>query len=225
MDLAISAREQPHDRLLVALLALTFVTGMVDGVSFLGLGRVFTANMTGNIALLGFAVAGARGLSIAGPSVSLLGFLIGAVLGGRLAQLMINAPRRRWVLTAGVLEALVLFGAAAISVGLEPGGEMPSRRLYAVIVLTAAAMGFRTATVRRFAVPDMTTTVLTQTLTAVAAESSLAGGTNPRLGRRVAAVLLLLAGAATGVLLMQYGLALPLFVSGTCALVACAWAA
>ena len=40
------------------LLALTFTTGLVDGVSYLGLGHVFTANMTGNIVLLGFGIAG-----------------------------------------------------------------------------------------------------------------------------------------------------------------------
>jgi uncharacterized membrane protein YoaK (UPF0700 family) len=210
--------------LLGALLALTFVTGIVDAVSFLGLGHVFTANMTGNVVLLGFAVAGASGLSVARSSLSLLGFLAGAVLGGRLGLVMVNTSQRRWVLTAGALEAVLLVGAAVASIGLDTAGETPSRRVYVVIALTAAAMGLRTATVRRFAVPDMTTTVLTQTLAAVAAESALAGGANPRLGRRVAAVLLMLAGAAAGMLLLRHGVALPLIVSGACALGAYAYA-
>jgi hypothetical protein len=38
-----------------ALLVLTFTTGLVDAVSFLGLGHVFTTNMIGNIVLLGGA--------------------------------------------------------------------------------------------------------------------------------------------------------------------------
>src|SRR5580700_11517436 len=67
------------------LLAMTAVTGIIDAVSFLALGRVFTANMTGNVVLLGFAFAGAPGLSISRSAVALLAFLSGAVLGGRLA--------------------------------------------------------------------------------------------------------------------------------------------
>jgi len=69
-----------------ALLVLTFTTGLIDAVSYLALGRVFTANMTGNIVLLGFAFAGARGLSISRSSVALIVFLTGAVAGGRLAS-------------------------------------------------------------------------------------------------------------------------------------------
>src|SRR5213078_4299680 len=57
--------------LVVALFGLTFVTGVIDAVSFLGLGHVFTANMTGNVVLLGFAVAGASGLSVARAVLSL----------------------------------------------------------------------------------------------------------------------------------------------------------
>jgi uncharacterized membrane protein YoaK (UPF0700 family) len=89
-----------------------------------------------------------------------------------------------------------------------------------VIVLTALAMGLRNATVRRLAVPDLTTTVLTQTLTDVAADSSVAGGDNPRTGRRVASVALMFAGAAVGTLLLRRGLALPLIVGAVGVLVA-----
>lgn len=67
-----------------------------------------------------------------------------------------------------------------------------------MIVLTAIAMGLRNATVRKLAVADMTTTVLTLTLTGIAADSSLAGGTNPRWARRLASVIAMFAGAALG---------------------------
>src|SRR6202158_1176067 len=66
-----------------ALLGMTAVTGLVDAISFLSLGRVFTANMTGNIVLLAFATAHVSGLSIPRSSTALLAFLLGAVLGGR----------------------------------------------------------------------------------------------------------------------------------------------
>ena len=74
-------------------------------------------------------------------------------------------------------------------------------------------MGLRNATMRRLAVPDLTTTVLTRTLTGVAADSSVAGGDNPRIGRRVASISLMFAGAAVGTLLLRWGLALALVMS------------
>src|ERR1700741_3603182 len=67
-----------------ALLGMTAVTGLVDAVSFLSLGHVFTANMTGNIVLLAFASTGASQVSLAGSITALLGFLAGAALGGRI---------------------------------------------------------------------------------------------------------------------------------------------
>src|SRR2546422_9243827 len=118
------------DRLPLALLTLTGVTGVIDAVSFLGLGRVFTANMTGNVVLLGFAVAGAPGLSIARSSTSLAAFLVGAALGGRLGVAMAVASRRRWLLTAAWAEALLLVAAAIASIRLELGSATFPSRLF-----------------------------------------------------------------------------------------------
>ena len=202
-----------------ALLTLTFVTGVVDAISFLGLGRIFTANMTGNIVLLGFAVAGVPGLSFTRSLTSLLAFLFGAALGGRFGVAM-AAARRSWLLTVGLIEGGLLFAAAFISIGFDIATSSPSNRLYAVIVLTGVAMGLRNSTVRRLAIPDLTTTVLTLTLTGLAAESSFGGGNNPRFRRRVVSVFLMFLGAAIGALLLRQGLALPLFLSGVCVLVA-----
>ena len=96
-------RVQP---LLLALSLLTLVTGLVDAACYLGLGRVFTANMTGNVVLLAFGAAGAEGLLV--PTVSLLVFLVGAAAGGRLASRLVGPAgaqvsalaRRRWVMLA-----------------------------------------------------------------------------------------------------------------------------
>jgi len=149
--------------------------------------------MTGNVVLLGFAIAGTPGLSTAWSSTSLAAFLVGAALGGRLALAMAAASRRRWLLTAALSEALLLVCAA---IGFDIGSANPPSRLYAVIVLTALAMGLRNATVRRLAVADLTTTVLTGTLTGVAADSSVAVGHNRRFGRRAASVALMFAGGS-----------------------------
>jgi uncharacterized membrane protein YoaK (UPF0700 family) len=210
------------DALPVVLLALMGVTGLVDAISFLGLGGIFTANMTGNVVLLGFALAGAPGVSTSRCLTSLLAFLVGAALGGRLGESMAAASRRRWLVTGGISEAVLLLAAALASIGFDIGPASPPGRLYALIVLTAVTMGLRNATLRRLAVPDLTSTVLTVTLTAVAAESSIVGGNNPRIVRRIASVASMLAGAAIGTLLLRYGLALPLAVSGVCVLAATA---
>src|SRR5215468_4739197 len=199
--------------------ALMVVTGLVDAVSVLRFG-VFTANMTGNVFFLGFALAGVQGFSIARSLTSLVAFLTGAGIGGRICVAMASAGRRRWLLTLAACEAVLLFVAALASVGTDIGSAAPASRLYAVIALTAVAMGLRNATMRRLAIPDLTPTMMTLTLTGLAADSSLAGGANPGIGRRVASVLLLIAGAAIGALLLRLGTTLPLVLSGVCALTA-----
>jgi uncharacterized membrane protein YoaK (UPF0700 family) len=70
------------NRATIALIALTFSTGVIDALSFIALGHVFTANMTGNIVFLAFAVSGTKGLSAARSGASLLAFMAGAVYGG-----------------------------------------------------------------------------------------------------------------------------------------------
>src|SRR5262249_8731360 len=75
-----------------------------------------------------------------------------------------------------------------------------------LITFTGLAMGIRNATVRKLAIPDMTTTVLTLTVTSIAADSSLAKGDNPRLARRVGSVLALFCGAASGAVVIRHSI-------------------
>jgi len=135
--------------------------------------------------------------------------IIGAVIGGRLATRLAELVRPNWVTTALSLEAALLVVAtlAAINFRDSSGSLFQS---YSIIVLTALAMGIRNATVRKLAIPDLTTTVLTLTVTGLAADSTLAGGTSPRWRRRLLAVLLMFFGAAIGTLLLRRSLALPL---------------
>jgi uncharacterized membrane protein YoaK (UPF0700 family) len=83
---------------------------------------------------------------------------------------------------------------------LGPSG--PAR--FGLIALLGVAMGIQTATARTLAIADLTTTVLTQILTGLAADSSIAGGDNPRMARRVTAVAAMLAGAVIGGALMVH---------------------
>src|ERR1700746_3136365 len=95
-----------------ALLGMTAVTGLVDPVSFLSLGRVFTANMTGNIVLLAFATAHVSGLSIARSLTALLAFLVGAILGGRVMARANADSQTRFAAQAFLLEVAFLFAAS-----------------------------------------------------------------------------------------------------------------
>jgi uncharacterized membrane protein YoaK (UPF0700 family) len=201
------------------LLALTLASGLVDAVCYLGLGRVFTANMTGNVVILGFAAAGAPGFSVPATLTSLALFLVGAVCASRAAPPIAAGGRSRLLLVAIGTET-VFVGAGALVAFLVPsvGHGWPR---YLVIALLAFAMGVRNATVRRLAVPDMTTTVLTMTLTGLAADSFLAGGQNQGSARRASAVLAMLVGAVvSAALFLHIGAALPLLIAA--ALVAAA---
>jgi uncharacterized membrane protein YoaK (UPF0700 family) len=199
------------DVLPAALLLLTLTTGLVDAVAFLGLGRVFTANMTGNVVFLAFAIAGAHGLSVSASLVALGCVLVGAGGGGRLARAMEPAPRR-WLVTASGGETLLLAGAVVMAIGVPINGSFSQD--WPIVALTAAAMGIRNATVRRLGVTDLTTTVLTLTLTGLAADSSLAGGTNPRPTRRIGSVLAMFFGALIGaVLVLHAHLVWPLLIA------------
>ena len=189
--------------LTLTLLALTFSTGTVDAVSYLALGHVFTANMTGNIVLLAFASAGESELSVPRSLTALLAFLAGAALGGRIMAHASEESQIRNALVAFGVEITFLVAATFCAIGYAASSPH-SLQLYGLIALTALAMGTRNAAVRKLAVPDLTTTVLTLTLTGLAADSLLAHGSNPRWQRRLAAVLAMFAGAALGAILLRH---------------------
>jgi uncharacterized membrane protein YoaK (UPF0700 family) len=210
------------------LLLLTVLTGVVDAVSILALGRVFVANMTGNVVFAAFAVVGAPGFSLSASLFALAGFLAGAYLGGALVAM--HSRDRGLLLRAGcALElafAAVALGVAALSGGPGvshgtlgiPGGAFSAAVTDATAALLAVALGAQNAVARKLAVPDLTTTVLTMTLTGVGADLRAVGGGDNRirgaahpagrttsrdtgraaLGRRLLAVAAMVAGAAAG---------------------------
>ncbi len=196
------------------LLALTVTTGMVDAVSYLGLGHVFTANMTGNVVLLGFGIAGAGGLPVVAPLVSLAAFLVGAQIGGLLTARATAAGRAR-LNPALLCEGTLLLAAATLAA--TSSVRIGSVSAYLTIAGIALAMGIRNATVRRLGVPDLTTTVLTMTLTGLASES-LRGGDRKAQARRLGAVIAMLGGAVLGALLVKSQLATPLWLAAAVAI-------
>ena len=197
-----------------ALLVLTFTTGLVDAVSYLGIGHVFTANMTGYIVFLGFGIAGSGGLPVVAPLISLTAFLAGAGTGGVLASRLAQRHAQH-IARALLIEALLLSLAAIVAATVTVRADAVSGD--AVIAMLAFAMGVRNATIRRIAVPDLTTTVLTMTLTGLAADSQLFGGSGKGSVRRTSAVLAMLLGALAGALLLKTSLFLPLAVAAALA--------
>ena len=211
-----------HGPLPPLMLGLTVVTGLVDAFSYLVLGHVFVANMTGNIVFLGFSVAGAAGFSLAASLVALAAFAAGALLGGRTNRRG-RAHRGRLLFLALLAETALVTAACLVTLAVG------SHARYPLIVLLALAMGVQNAAARALAVPDLTTTVLTLTITGAAADSRLAGGPGSRIGRRALSGLCMGLGALVGALAVLRGQpALPLLLAAVllaCASVTARWLA
>lgn len=182
------------------MLALTFSTGVVDAVGYLGLDKVFAGNMTGNVVILGMALAGADGLPWVGPLLALFAFMLGAAVGGRVLRPVKAGWTTRTTSTFTVV-GVVLAGLAVALFAMN--GKPPQPWELVVTVLLAAAMGLQAATARHIAVKDVTTVVVTSTITGFAADSRLAGGKGQPWFRRAAAIVLIAAGAGLGALLLN----------------------
>jgi uncharacterized membrane protein YoaK (UPF0700 family) len=157
--------------------------------------------MTGNVVFLGLAVDPHSGLSTIAALVAIGGFLLGALAGGR-ASHTLDARPGRWLATAFTAEAVVLgLVAALITAGVLP---LTGNGRFATIALLAAALGIQNSTVRHLGVADLTTTVLTLTLTGLAADSRPARGPGARLHPRLGSVAAMLAGAATGAGILRW---------------------
>ena len=211
-----------HGPLPLLLVVLTAVTGVVDAVSYIGLGHVFVGNMTGNVVFLGFALAGASGLSAPASLAALGAFLAGALAGGRIGA-RLGGHRPSQLRAATALALLVVLVAVALAAIV--GQPVSTAARYALIVLLAMTMGLQNATARRLAVPDLTTTVLTLTLTGLAADSRLARGAGGHAARRLISAAAMFAGALLGALLVvNVDLVLPLVLAAAL-IAACAAAA
>jgi uncharacterized membrane protein YoaK (UPF0700 family) len=200
--------------LLVLMLALTFSTGTVDAVGYLGLDHVFTGNMTGNVVLLGMGLVGAAQISIVGSIIALGLFAIGAISAGRVLR---GSPvgwttRSTWLfVSVGIIVAL-----SGVAI-LLAGDHVNSALTYAATGALGFSMGMQAGTARHLAVKDVTTVVITSTLAGLAFDSRLGGGSGQQWPRRLAAVALIGLGAMAGALLLRIhpslGLALSALIS------------
>jgi uncharacterized membrane protein YoaK (UPF0700 family) len=146
------------------LLLLTLAAGSMDAISYLGLGHVFTAMMTGNTVFLGLSIGQGRHLAALRGVTALLGFSLGVAAGAVIVE---RKPRGSewpesvtWALAAEVLLLLLFVWLWHFSGGVRSGGME-----YSLIALSALAMGIQSAAVGYLGVTGITTTYITGTLT------------------------------------------------------------
>jgi uncharacterized membrane protein YoaK (UPF0700 family) len=221
-------RQLPAARRGTIVLGLTLVAGCTDAISYLGLGRVFTANMTGNTVLLGLAVAQRDAGAAARSAAALGGFVLGAVVVGLAPEGTSTAgggagdpaarrrpgmgaqPGRRngqlaqvtggLVIELGLLAALLGWWSAT---GSTPRGATQD----GLIALAGTAMGVQSAAVARLGVPGVATTYITGTWTGISAgvanwlrrrPSDASPGDRAHRGLQVTVVVVYLGGAIAG---------------------------
>jgi uncharacterized membrane protein YoaK (UPF0700 family) len=199
-------------------LLLTGVGGYVDAVSYLALGRVFTANMTGNTVLLGLAIVQGDAAGAGRSALALGGFLAGGALGARLVAL----AARPQVWPRGVTVALAAEGALLVALAVVHAAVVAgeSTLLVGRVALAALAMGVQSAAARRLDVSGVTTTFVTGTLTSLVSLLAVHGvvpGAGSQSKRLLAAAwVVYVAGAMAAAAAMQtaarLGLVVPVVV-------------
>ena len=191
----------------VALLLLTFATGLADSISILVLGHVFVANMTGNVIFLGFWLAPKTSIDLTAVAVALPTFVCTTILSGRLLRLF-GERTRSWITTVLATEIALL---AALSTLAATGVlRYHDNTKLIMIGLLAVTFGLQHSSARQFGIQELSTTVLTSTIVSLGLDSRLAGGTGERQKLRFSVVFTMCAGALVGATMSRFVVA-PVF--------------
>jgi uncharacterized membrane protein YoaK (UPF0700 family) len=197
------------------MLALTFSTGVIDAVGYLGLDRVFTGNMTGNVVILGMALAGADDLPVVGPIIALLLFMLGALVAGRTLRPVAAGWSHRSTVLFGLVGLVILLAAVPMLVLEDPAEPIK----LAVTGALGLAMGLQAGAARHIGVKDVTTVVVTSTIVGLAFDSKFGGASGQQWKRRLGAVVLIGLGALVGALLLTVHIGLGMAVAAVITLV------
>jgi len=197
------------------MLALTFSTGVIDAVGYLGLDRVFTGNMTGNVVILGMALAGADDLPIVGPVIALLLFMLGALVAGRTLRPVAAGWSGRSTVLFALVGVVILLAAVPMLVLDNPAEPIK----LAVTGALGLAMGMQAGAARHIGVKDVTTVVVTSTIVGLAFDSKFGGASGQQWKRRLGAVVLIGLGALVGALLLNVHIGLGMAVAAVITLV------
>jgi uncharacterized membrane protein YoaK (UPF0700 family) len=191
---------RPKQQILTVIaIALTFASGAADVASFTRLGNVFTSVMTGNIVLLGLAVARGSLTLVSHTAVSIGGYILGVAVGtwvGHGAQEASSG--REGVLPAHVIWVLLgeLTLLAGFTVGWEVTGASPAGwAQFSLLATLAAAMGTQSSAVKDMGLTEVSTTYLTGTLTGLVSSLARPGQDTPQGIRRFGVLIGLVAGA------------------------------
>lgn len=198
----IPRKDDEYGLLSPAMVLMTFIAGLVDALSYLALGHVFVANVTGNIVFLGFALAHAQGFVWWTSALTLVCFAFGAFIGGRIIR-RFGEHRARHLLISSIVQAAFILAALIGLYLLNHYSAEPALGMGSMRASSQPSLNFPTA--RRLAVPDLPTTVLTMTVTGIVADTSAHGHEMSKLGRRAVAVLAMFLGALTGAALQSKG--------------------
>ncbi len=187
--------------LLVVLLAVN--SGFTDALGYGALGGAFSSVMTGNMVIFGWSVGSTSGSLALHAGAAVLAFIVGCVLGVRIAG-NTRTGDPVWpvqVTVALAAQALVTLAYACWWWGVDghPGAEVT---LF-LLMFNAVSLGMQSSTVQRFGVSGLSTTYLTGTLTTTV--RSLASGQRTKdVANNALLLLALVAGAALGGVLVPH---------------------
>lgn len=180
---------------------LAVVSGATDAIGFLGLGGAFTSVMTGNMVLVGLGVGRQDGTLVSHASLAIAAFVVGCVIGARLAG---TARQGDQVWPAAVTRALIAEFAVlvAFAIGWEITGGHPDTEAWQLplLALNAIALGIQSSTTQRFGVSGLSTTYLTGTLTSVVIRLTSGGALRDATGSLQILAALIIGAAAGGAL-------------------------
>jgi uncharacterized membrane protein YoaK (UPF0700 family) len=186
------------------LAGLTFSSGAIDAISFLALGKVFTAFMTGNVVFLGLEVAGAGGPDVRRIAIALAAFAAGVLV----ATWIVGASKgsdlwpRRVSLALGLT---MLLQAVFLAIWMTTSGRPGTGSGDVLTALMALAMGVQSGAIMALAVQGVFTTAATATVMFLIRDIAARSGASATERARLASVLLaLFAGATAGGLLLVH---------------------
>jgi uncharacterized membrane protein YoaK (UPF0700 family) len=188
------------------LMLLTVSSGVVDAISFLTFGKVFTAFMTGNLVFLGIGAAGAfhpGGPDMPRVCIVIVAFTVGVYLASWLIRLSRRSRSSAYTVVvslAGVLVVELIFLIGWIAAGSNPSGGV----LTVLATIAAVAMGMQSAAVGALDVKGVFTTAVTATLINLSREAADRRVSDTDPARMARILVCLVAGAAVGGILLVH---------------------
>ena len=196
---------------------LTISSGAVDAISFLALGKVFSAFMTGNIAFLGLRVAGAGAPGAVAILVSMAAFAVGVYVSTRI----VTSSGGSGMWPRGVTVALgvsLIAHAVFLVVWFATDGQPSIDVAHVLLGSWGLAMGMQSAAARTLRVDGVFTTAATATIIFLVGDITKWSATVVERRRLAGVLVSLFVGATAGGLLLVhahiYAPVLPFVVTG-----------